>query len=173
MRENCTSGSVRGASGNRGSYRKRATGRVMKNLIGVVLGMLIWAGGFSITIAALLVLDASLPVKLLIGSGFGFLGLLFYRLENVESSLHRLVIQAAYFSRVSFIASETNRTNPSDTRPAQDIASEDIARENETEQIERSLGANRIEIGLVVYGGFALATAVATYFLFNWLRNHA
>jgi hypothetical protein len=82
-------------------------------------------------------------------------------------------IQAAYFSRVSFIASETNRTNPSDTRPAQDIASEDIARENETEQIERSLGANRIEIGLVVYGGFALATAVATYFLFNWLRNHA
>ena len=24
MRENCTSGSVRGASGNRGSYRKRA-----------------------------------------------------------------------------------------------------------------------------------------------------
>jgi hypothetical protein len=110
----------------------------MKNLIVVVLGELIWVGGFSIIIAALLVLDASLPVKLLIGSGFGFLVLLFYRLDNIESSLHHLVIQAAYFSRVSFIASETNRINPSDTRPARDIASEDIARENETEQIERA-----------------------------------
>ena len=30
MRENCTSGSVRGASGNKGSYRKRHLGETMK-----------------------------------------------------------------------------------------------------------------------------------------------
>lgn len=67
---------------------------------------------------------------------------------------------------MSFIASETNRTNPSDTRPAKDIASQDIAKENEMEEFEQSLGASWV--GVVVYGGFALATAITSYLLY-WI----
>ncbi len=100
-----------------------------------LFAFLIVIGIVSATLAALIVIDISIPYKVLL---VGFLFIL-YLMFKALSILEKLLVKILLFIRADFIANEMRRLDPENRTPAMEILASDVEGEKVNEEIERNL----------------------------------
>ena len=115
----------------------------------------------SAVLAALIHLDAALPVKILLAALFFSLYLILKFITELESSVVRLT----YFVRCDYIANETRRLDPKDRTPARDILASDVKEEQNFSEIDKKmkepfLSIVNVIVTVALVGGVCAGTAI-------------
>jgi hypothetical protein len=133
-----------------------------------LLAFIVWIGIVSAILAALLAVDMSPPLKVLLAGLLLILYLIFYQLARLEDRLLKLL----YFIRCDYIANEIQRLDPENRTPARDILASDLKEETVEKEIERGLlGLFGVFTSSLAWIILVVGAAIGTALIYQVLRK--
>ena len=118
-----------------------------------------------IVLASIIVAGIETPIKILIAFSIILAVVILYEIQNANKQLGKLL----YFVRTMYISIETNRLNPTETKPAKDILSEDIKYEKDMNKFKFELAGAKI-LSPIINIIFLLIGCISAYFAYGYLK---